>query len=46
MKAKALTRCEVEEEGRAQKPWREDKGLMEFLRNLYQEVPLATRQWA
>ena len=34
MKAKALTRCEVEEEGQAQKPWREDKGLMEFLRNL------------
>ena len=34
MKAKALTRCEEEEEGQAQKPWREDKGLMEFLRNL------------
>ncbi len=34
MKAKALARCEVEEEGQAQKPWREDKGLMEFLRNL------------
>ena len=34
MKAKALTRCEVEEEGQAQEPWREDKGLMEFLRNL------------
>jgi hypothetical protein len=34
MKAKALTRCEEEEEGQAQQPWREDKGLMEFLRNL------------
>jgi integrase/recombinase XerD len=34
MKAKALARCEVQEEGQAQKPWREDKGLMEFLRNL------------
>lgn len=34
MKAKALTRCEVEEAGQAQKPWREDKGLMELLRNL------------
>ena len=34
MKAKALARCEVEEEGQAQQPWREDKGLMEFLRNL------------
>ena len=34
MKAKALAKCEVEEEGQAQKPWREDKGLMEFLRTL------------
>jgi integrase/recombinase XerD len=34
MKAKALAKCEVKEEGEAQKPWREDKGLMEFLRNL------------
>jgi site-specific recombinase XerD len=34
MKAKALATCEVEEEGQAQKPWREDKGLMEFLRTL------------
>ena len=34
MKAKALTRCEEEEEGQAQQSWREDKGLMEFLRNL------------
>jgi integrase/recombinase XerD len=34
MKAKALASCEVEEEGQAQKPWREDKGLMEFLRTL------------
>ena len=34
MKAKALARCEVEEEGQVPKPWREDKGLMEFLRAL------------
>jgi integrase/recombinase XerD len=34
MKAKALAKCEVEEEGEPRKPWREDKGLMEFLRNL------------
>jgi integrase/recombinase XerD len=34
MKAKALASCEVEEEGHAPKPYREDKGLMEFLRNL------------
>src|SRR5207244_2621658 len=34
MKAKALASCEVQEEGAPQKPWREDKGLMEFLRNL------------
>ena len=34
MKAKALASCEVEEEGPAQKPYREDKGLMGFLRNL------------
>lgn len=34
MKAKALARCEVEGEDRANKPWREDKGLMEFLRTL------------
>jgi site-specific recombinase XerD len=33
MKAKALASCEVEEEKPA-KPWREDKGLMEFLRSL------------
>jgi site-specific recombinase XerD len=33
MKAKALASCEVEEDG-LQKPWREDKGLMEFLRTL------------
>lgn len=33
MKAKALATCEVEEE-EPQKPWREDKGLMEFLRTL------------
>jgi len=32
MKAKALANCEVEEE--PQKPWREDQGLMEFLRSL------------
>jgi site-specific recombinase XerD len=34
MKAKALARCAVGEEGEPQKPWREDKGLMEFLRGL------------
>ena len=34
MKAKALASCEVEEEGHSRKPYREDKGLMEFLRNL------------
>ena len=33
MKAKALANCEVKEQG-SQKPWREDKGLMEFLRSL------------
>ena len=33
-KAKALASCEVREEGAAQRPWREDKGLMEFLRTL------------
>ena len=34
MKSKALAKCEVEEEGQAQKPWREEKSLMEFLRTL------------
>jgi integrase/recombinase XerD len=33
MKAKALATCEIKEEER-KKPWREDKGLMEFLRTL------------
>ena len=33
MKAKALANCEVKEQ-ESQKPWREDKGLMEFLRSL------------
>jgi site-specific recombinase XerD len=33
MKAKALANCEVKGQG-SQKPWREDKGLMEFLRSL------------
>jgi integrase/recombinase XerD len=33
MKAKALATCEVQE-GKPQKPWRQDKGLMEFLRTL------------
>lgn len=33
MKAKALDNCEVEEEA-GERPWREDKGLMEFLRGL------------
>jgi site-specific recombinase XerD len=35
MKAKALANCEVGEEGeRERKPWREQQGLMEFLRTL------------
>jgi integrase/recombinase XerD len=34
MKAKALASCEVEEDGGTRMPWREDKGLMEFLRTL------------
>ena len=33
MKAKALANCEIKEEG-SPKPYREDKGLMEFLRSL------------
>src|SRR5438552_11916970 len=33
MKAKALANCEVKE-GKPKKPWREDKGLMEFLKTL------------
>jgi site-specific recombinase XerD len=33
MKAKALASCEVEEQ-QEKKPWREEEGLMEFLRNL------------
>jgi len=33
MKAKALATCEGKEV-KPQKPWREDKGLMEFLRTL------------
>jgi len=33
MKAKALANCEVKE-GEPRKPWREDPGLMEFLRSL------------
>jgi hypothetical protein len=34
MKAKALAGCAVEAAGEEPKPWRQDKGLMEFLRNL------------
>jgi len=34
MKAKALANCEVEEKEKPQRPWREDTGLMEFLRTL------------
>jgi hypothetical protein len=34
MKAKALARCEVGREDQAHKPWREDEGLMDFLRTL------------
>jgi site-specific recombinase XerD len=33
MKAKALANCEIKED-EPKKPWREDKGLMEFLRTL------------
>jgi len=33
MKAKALANCEVENE-KPVLPWKEDKGLMEFLRGL------------
>jgi integrase/recombinase XerD len=33
MKAKALATCEIKEE-KQKKPWREDKGLMEFLQTL------------
>jgi site-specific recombinase XerD len=33
MKAKALATCEIKPENR-KKPWRDDKGLMEFLRTL------------
>jgi integrase/recombinase XerD len=33
MKAKALSSCEVKED-KARTPWREDKGLMEFLKPL------------
>ena len=33
MKAKALANCEVKED-EPKNPWREDKGLMEFLRTL------------
>jgi integrase/recombinase XerD len=35
MKAKALAQCEVVEgDGVARRHWRDDKGLMEFLRTL------------
>ena len=34
MKAKALASCEAQEEGIPQKPWRDQKGLMDFLRSL------------
>ena len=33
MKAKALAACEIEEE-EGRKPWREEEGLLEFLRSL------------
>jgi len=33
MKAKALANCEVEGSKKGE-PWKEDKGLMEFLRTL------------
>jgi hypothetical protein len=34
MKAKALSNCEVEGGSAPPRPWREDPGLMEFLRSL------------
>lgn len=34
MKAKALANCEVEVKKKSRTPWRENKGLMEFLRKL------------
>lgn len=34
MKAKALANCEIKNEKPPKKPWREDKGLMEFLKAL------------
>ena len=34
MKAKALANCEIEGESEEQTPWRDDPGLMEFLKNL------------
>jgi hypothetical protein len=35
MKAKALANCEVgEEDEQERRPWREQEGLMEFLRSL------------
>lgn len=34
MKAKALAHCEVKSEEEDQKPWRQDRGLMEFLSTL------------
>jgi site-specific recombinase XerD len=33
MKAKALAKCEIQE-GKTKKPWRKNRGLMEFLRTL------------
>jgi site-specific recombinase XerD len=33
-KAKAVANCEVKEEEKPHKPWREDQGLMEFLQSL------------
>jgi hypothetical protein len=34
MKARALERCEPPGEGGSKRPWREDAGLMAFLRGL------------
>lgn len=33
MKAKALANCQIDDE-KAKKPWREDKGLLAFLKTL------------
>ena len=34
MKAEALAHCEVRDSGEQRRPWREDPGVMTFLRSL------------